>query len=260
MKTIAFFLFALSVSVQAQPMAAAKISHIDIAADQYAGFDAFGFQYLIDDNVFVKTNGRQKAEFRKVTLGKLTRADIRNPLLIVLFYEDFNTVVLVDNQLNEIREIRFNDLATPVVADAVGLASQNRIWVFDALTRQLLLFDYLKNTLTPIAIPFKQPIKDYQTDFNYFQWTDANHDWFASDIFGKVTSLGKIPDYDQIQFTSGRSFLFTADGKLFFSDAKNSTTQTIGILDNSPKKFYYEAQILAIFTSSGITNYKIILP
>ncbi len=257
-KILVFLLF--SIAASAQTIRPTKAAQIEIAADAYAGFDAFGFQYFIKDNTFIKTNGTQKAEFKKIALGNIRRADIRNPLLIVLFYEDFNAVVLLDNQLNEIREIKFNDLTTPVVAHAAGLASQNRLWVFDSVTHQLMLFDYLKNNMTPIATPFRETIADYQTDFNYFQWTDLDHNWYASDVFGKVTTLGKVPQHDRLQFVSGESLLFTENGQLFYHNVKNGATQTVGILDNSPKNFYYEAQILAIFTSSGITNYKIILP
>jgi hypothetical protein len=241
-------------------IAAIKTGHFYATADAYAGFDAFGFQYFIKDNTFIKTNGKDKLEYKKIALGKITRADIRNPLLIVLFYEEFNTAILIDNQLNEVREIKFNDLPTPVVAHAAGLASQNRLWVFDSLTQQLMLFDYLKNTLTPLATPLKENIMHYQSDFNYFQWTDVKGDWYACDIFGKVTLLGKVPKNDDIYFVSGNAFLFTSDGKLSYRDVKTGQTQTVFGLDNSVKKFYYQGQILAIFTSSGITNYKTDLP
>lgn len=239
---------------------AVKTGNFYFKADQYAGFDAFGFQYFIKDNAFVKTNGKDKFEYKKIAFGKITRADIRNPLLMVLFYEDFNAAVLLDNQLNEVREIRFNDLATPVVVHALGMAGQNRLWLFDTLTQQVILFDYLKNTLTPLATPLKETVTTYQSDFNNFYWTDAKNQAYVVDVFGKVTALGKVPPNHALVFTSGQSFLFTTDGKLLFRDAKSGMTQTVFGTENSLKKFYYDAQILAIFTSSGITNYKITLP
>lgn len=262
MKKILFALL-LSISALAQQKTAVKTGQFYASADIYAGFDAFGSQYFIKDNVFVKTNGKEKLEFNKVALGKITRADIRNPLLIVLFYEDFNTAVMLDNQLNEVRTVNFNNLpppANPVVVHALGLASQNRLWFYDTLTRQVGLYDFTAATYQLLATPLKEDLKHYQTDYNYFQWADAKNDWYAIDVFGKVTALGKLPDYDRIRFVSGQSFLFEKGGKLFFHDNKTGMAQTISGLDNSMKNFYYEAQILAIFTSSGITNYKIILP
>jgi len=122
------------------------------------------------------------------------------------------------------------------------------------------LYDFLKDMIVPLATPFSEPIKYYQSDFNYFQWIDTKSDWYVCDVFGKVTLVGKMPDYDTVRFLSPQSFLLAKDGKLSFHDANNNTAQTISGLDNSLKNFYYQAQILAIFTSSGITNYKIILP
>jgi hypothetical protein len=259
------FLLIFSIPVFAQDkITAVKTGGFYASADAYAGFDAFGFQYFIKDNIFIKTNGKDKVEFKKIALGKITRADITNPLLIVLFYEDFNSVVMLDSQLNEVRTINFNDLpvptSNPVIAHAVGLASQNKLWVYDAFSKQIGLYDFTVATYQTIATPLKDDIKYYQTDYNYFQWIDAKGDWYACDVFGKVMLLGKVPEYDFIALVSGQSFLFARDGKLFYHNAKNNLTQTVFGLDNSLKNFYYQAQILAIFTSSGITNYKINLP
>jgi hypothetical protein len=259
------FLLLFSISVLAQDkITAVKTGHFYASADAYAGFDAFGFQYFIKDNALIKANGKDKVEFKKIALGKITRADIGNPLLIVLFYEDFNSVVMLDSQLNEVRTVNFNQLAVPapnsIIAHAVGLASQNRLWVYDASTRRIGLYDFTVTTYQPISTPLKEDIKYYQTDYNYFQWIDAKGNWYACDVFGKVTSLGKIPEYDSIALVSGQSFLFVKDDKLFYHNTKNNVTQIVSGLDNSLKNFYYQAQILAIFTSSGITNYKINLP
>jgi hypothetical protein len=35
---------------------------------------------------------------------KITKVDLQNPLKIVLFYESFNSALLLDNQLNEIQK------------------------------------------------------------------------------------------------------------------------------------------------------------
>ncbi|CAM3347352.1 hypothetical protein FLLO111716_05575 [Flavobacterium longum] len=258
-KWLLLFLYATATMAQS-PITAVKTGTFYFKADDYAGFDAFGFQYFIKDNAFIKSNGKDKFEYKKIAFGKITRADIQNPLLMVLFYEDFNAAVLLDNQLNEVREIRFNDLSSPVVAHALGMAGQNRLWLFDTLTQQIMLFDYLKNTLTPLATPLKETVKTYQSDFNNFYWIDAKDDAYVIDVFGKVTAMGKVPPNDAMLFLSGQSILFTTDGKLLFRDGKSGTVQTVLGTENSPKKFYCEAQILAIFTNFGITNYKITLP
>ena len=39
---------------------------------------------------------------------KIKKVDLINPLKVTLFYEEFNTVVLLDNQMNEIQKIDFS--------------------------------------------------------------------------------------------------------------------------------------------------------
>ena len=265
MKKIALLLLLVAFPVLGQEnISAVETGRFFTVADQYVGFDGFGFQYLIKDNALIKTNGKDRWEYKKVALGKITRVDITNPLMIVLFYEAFNTVVMVDNQLNEVKTVDFNNLhasiADAVIVRGVGLASQNRLWVYDGLTRQLGLYDYSAATFKTISTPLKDEIKYYQTDYNYFQWIDTKGDWYACDVFGKVTTLGNVPAYASIRLVSGQSFLYETGGKVLFRDLKNNTTQTVSGIDNSLKNFYYQAQILAIFTSSVITNYKINLP
>ena len=262
MQKLAFVLLLVSASVfsQEQKLVAEKTGHFYFRADAYAGHDNFGFQYFIKDNAFVKTNGKDKLEFQKLAYGKLTRADVSNPLLIVLFYENFNAVVLLDNQLNEVKSLNFNELQIPVVARAVGLAAQNRLWVYDGLTQQIGLYDYLKNSYQVLSTPLRESIHYYQTDFNHFQWVDSKSVWHACDLFGKITDLGKLPRHDLVYFSPNAYFAYSDDGKLYIKNLKNNMLYSISGIDNSYKKFYAEAQNLSIFTSSGITNYKITIP
>jgi hypothetical protein len=257
----AFFVFLSFCSFsQGQKPEAVRISSWVSDADELIGFDKFGYCYTIKNNVFIKSKGKETAEYSNPSTGKITHADIENPLLIVLFYENFNTIILLDNQLNEVRKISFSELNIPVVAHATGLASQNRLWIYDSLTQQIGLFDYLRNDYNTITTPFRQNLKYYQTDFNTFQWIDEKGNRFACDVYGKIHTLGKVPDYDRMQFVSGRSLLFSKDGKLYLQNVEKNTTNTIAGVENSFKKFYYKDQILAIFTTGAITNYKIILP
>lgn len=263
MKKIALLLLIilpLGVLSQAQTISAVAIESFRYDADEFAGCDKFGYAYFIKDNVFIKTKAGEKIEYKKISTGKITHVDIDNPLLIALFYENFNTIVLLDNQLNEIREINFVKLNIPVVANAAGVSSQNRVWIYDSLTQQIGLFDYLRNSYQPITTPFRENLKYYQSDFNTFQWVDTKSNWYLTDIFGKVYSLGKVSGGDVAAIASDHAVFYAKDGKLYLEDVAKKVVYTITGIDNSFKKIYYKDQILSIFTSGGITNYKITIP
>ncbi len=226
----------------------------------YVGFDGLGNNYYIKNNVFIKQNETQTWEYKNVALGKITLVDYVNPLKIVVFYEDFNTIIILDNQLNEIQKLNLFEIDNTIFASKIGMASQNQFWIYNALTQQILLFDYLKNTSKTIGNPIAENIKYTQTDFNNFYWIDEINNWYAIDIFGKVTLLANIPPFEKIQIVDHEKLLFLRDNTLYCLNNQSKTVFEIEIVENSFQNFYYKDQILAIFTNQQIKNYKIKLP
>ena len=269
-KTAHFFLHLLFIAgsftvvfSQNQKIKASSVFHFSTDADEFSGYDSFGYSYQIKNNVFSKTKDKEVFEYKNVSLGKITKVDLQNPLKIVLFYEDFNSVVLLDNQLNKVTEINFSLNNTPIVVSAIGMSTQNQLWIFNALNQQISLFDYLKNEYKTVSTPLIETIKYYQTDFNTFYWIDKKNNWFSCDIFGKTTSLGKVSDFDSIEIINNHQYLFSKANLLYFKDITSTNSNAfseIEILEKSFDKFYYKDQILSIFTAKEITNYKIVTP
>ena len=256
-----FFIFFFTVSFgQDKIYVAIKQVSTSLSADQFLGYDQFGFYFSIKNNVLSKTKKDEFFEYKNISLGKPTKVDIQNPLKIMLFYENFNTIILLDNQLNETQKINLSENNVPILATATGIVSQNRLWIYNSLTQQIGLFDYLKNTFLSITPSLQGNLKYYESDFNTFQWIDNNLNWYSCDIFGKITTLGKVTDFDQMQVINDHIILFLKDGKLQLQDIKNNTIYPIQNVEKSFKKFYYKDQILATFTNHGITNYKISIP
>ncbi|MFE3847337.1 hypothetical protein ACFX5D_05075 [Flavobacterium sp. LB3P45] len=259
---ILFFFFCTTISIafgQNQKLLSSKINHLTIDADQFLGYDQFGYYYTLKNNVFSKIKDTETLEYKNISLGKITKVDLLNPLKIVLFYENFNTVILLDNQLNETQKINFSENTVPIVATAIGIASQNQLWIYNSLNQQIGLYDYLKKDYKTISTSFPESIKYYQSDFNTFHWIDKKNNWFSCDIFGKITKKEKISDFDSIEIISDNQLIISKDSILTIDNEKNQKFE-IEILEKTFKKFCYKDQILSIFTSQGITNYKIIIP
>lgn len=254
---ITFFSFAFG---QNQKLTATKIGFTPLDCDQFLEYDQFGFYYYIKNNVLFKTNEKESFEYKNVSLGKITKVDLLNPLTIVLFYENFNTAVLLDNQLNEIQKINFSENQIPIMVGTIGLASQNQLWIYNNLTQQIGLFDFLKKEYRTVSIPFVKNIIKYQTDFNTFYWIDEEDNWYSCDLFGKIIFKGKIPSFDSIEIINENKYLYKKDNILIYNDTEKDLKFEIEIPEKTFKKFYYKDQILSIFTSEGITNYKITIP
>jgi len=263
---ILFLLFIVcssSVTAQNQKLGVSSISHFKMDVDEFLGYDSFGYSYQIKNNVFSKTKGTEVFEYKNVSLGNITKVDLQNPLKLLLYYDDFNTVLLLDNQLNKITEINFSQNAIPIVADAIGMSTQNQLWIYNDLNQQISLFDYLKNEYKTVSTPLTEPIKYYQTDFNTFYWIDKKNNWFSCDIFGKTTALGKVPDFDKIEVLNNHQYIFSKANLLYFKDISDTNSNTISeieVLEKTFDKFCYKDQILSIFTAKEITNYKIVTP
>ena len=263
MKKLVLLLFIASfstVSSQNQKLTPLKIDSIRFDGDAFLGYDSFGFYYTLKNNVFSKIGTQETLEYKNISLGRITKVDLQNPLKIVLFYENFNTVILLDNQLNETQKINFSENLIPIVASAIGIASQNQLWVYNSMNQQLGFFDYLNKEYKTVSVPFTESIKNYSSDFNVFHWVDNKNNWYVCDIFGKIKSKGIIPDFDSIVIINDNQFIYSKDAVLIFEDLENGKKTEIEISEKTFKKFYYKDQILSIFTLAGITNYKITIP
>jgi hypothetical protein len=107
MKKFAFALYQLSYNCFCQnqnQILLLKLIHFD--ADEFWGMILLFFITPLKQ-YFSKIGTRETFVYQNFSLGKITKVDLQNPLKIVLFYENFNTVVTLDNQLNEIQKSIF---------------------------------------------------------------------------------------------------------------------------------------------------------
>jgi hypothetical protein len=261
-KTLLFLItlqFATALS-QEKTLKATPIAMYKFEADSLVGYDSLGNLYYIQNEVLFKKQKEMLWHYKNSTLAKIKRVDLQNPLQIVLFYENFNTIILLDNQLNETMKINFSENTIPLQVAATGIATQNRLWIYNGLTQQIGLFDYLKNTFQAITSSIPGNLKWYGSNFNTFQWIDDTLTVYNCSAFGKVTSLGKIPDFEQVQITRDKEILYLKDKTLHLLNFQKNFDYTIEGIEKSFKNFYYRDQILSIFTDQEITNYQITIP
>ena len=247
-------------SISGQKKSASLLSTQSISGSTFVGIDVLSNLYYVENNVFFKKNKSQLWQYKNLSLGKISKIDIQNPLKIIVFYEDFNAVILLDNQLNEIQKINFSEANPSIIVIAIGIASQNRLWVFDSLTQKLGLYNYLNGDFKSVATSFQGIFKHYESDFNTFQWIDNNLNWFSCDVYGKISLLRKVSDFNKIQIINSNSVLFSKGEHLYFQDFKLETTEEVQNVDKSFDYFSYKEQILSIFTNRQIKDYKLTLP
>lgn len=254
------FLIPLFLFGQDQIIATKPISTEKIEADLFIGYDTFGYLYYTKGEVFYKKKREEVYQFKNVSLGSITRVDIINPLRIVLFYEPFNTVILLDNQLNLTQKISFSEYAFPMVVSATGLASQNRLWIFNTVNQQIGLYDFNKNSVIHLATPINDKVLFYQTEINYCHWINEKNQWFTCDVYGRISYITDVPEYEALVFISNSRIIFKKNNQLYLFDSEQNTTSPIEIDKKTFDNFTIKDQNLTIFTENEISTYKIILP
>lgn len=227
--------------------------------DNYLGFDNQKNQYGIKNNVVIKRSTTD-FEYKNIGLGKITHIDFQNPLQIIVFYKDFNTVVLLDNQLNEIKRIDFNLKPELIQLEAVGLSAQNQLWIYEGITNRIGLYNFTNDHLKWISTPLKSGLKNYFSDYTFFYWIDHTNQLFTSSIYGTINTLGTLPKYDKMQLLSNSTALYLHENAIYFYEITRERSSKIKLTENFVDNFFFKDGILAIFTQNKITNYKLILP
>ncbi|WP_396196545.1 hypothetical protein [Flavobacterium sp.] len=237
-----------------------KLDSISWDIDRYLGFDQQLNQYAIKDNVVLKRTKNEVLVYKNLSLGKIERVDFQNPLQLVVFYKEFNTLVLLDNQLNETKRIDFNLSPTFIQLEAMGLSAQNQLWVYDGNSNRLGLYTTTKDHTKWITVPQSNPLVNYNSDYTYFYWVDNQKRVSASSIYGKLTTLGSVPKHDNIQLVDATTALYCMKQQLYLYEIAKGISRKIEITENFVDNFFFKDGILAIFTQNKITNYKLILP
>ena len=116
---------------------------------QVAKVDTVGKAIYVDnlDNVYLLSardellkydnKGNLRWRYNNNRFGKLHSVDVSDPLRIVLFYADFQQVVVLNNNLNEITSYSFAKDGNLLVS-VVASANNNSLWIFDRATNMLI--------------------------------------------------------------------------------------------------------------------------
>ncbi len=159
MKTKLFLLFLLQINFFfAQEIRTESVKEYPLDADRFIGADVLNNIYFIRNNSLFKKGPQGMLVYSNVNYGKLYSVSLQDPFKIILFYKDFNTVILLDNRLNEITQrLTFPD----VNLSLVGFAPENNLWIYSKDDNLLQLYDYQNKNIQLNS----QPLTSYKEGF-----------------------------------------------------------------------------------------------
>lgn len=173
------------------------VSKVPFVADRFVGLDNYKNGYFIIDRVLHKQGLDGNFIFNDLQLGRISSVDIINPLKVVVFFQDTNTVVLLDNNLNEIERINFNNLPQFLNVSTATNAGNNSLWLFNVDTQQLELYNYGSKLQTVVSQPFPGKLISQASNFNYC-FTLTEKKLRAFNIYGSILNETNSEGYEKI--------------------------------------------------------------
>lgn len=225
-----------------------------LQVDHFIGFDAYKHIYFIKNGALHKEGELGKFVFQDFQLGPIASVDIINPLNVVVFYAEMNTVVFLDNRLNEKERINFNDLPSFLNISAATNAGNNKLWIFNTNTQQLELYHYRNQQQTQVSQPFKGKFVTQVSNFNTCTILTNTH-LRQINLYGSLLSEIKLEDYKSI-VQNNEKIVAVKDNSLFLIH-ENAVNRLSFTFNENPIKdlqltqdflYIYDSKILYTFT------------
>ena len=241
--------------ITAQEIQTTRISKTPLEADRFIGVDDFDHIYYIHNAVFYKKGPENTLLYTNLQLGTIGDIDILNPLEITVFYPDFNTVIKLDNTLNEIIKIDFNQLQQFRTVQYTTTANDKNLWIFNTDLQQLELFNYQTREITPINQPLNQEVITQKSDYNFCRLL-TRKTLLTYNIYGSLLSVTPAEGYETFS-QSGNHTILKKQHRLFYRKEGSSRIMSLKISDIHVKDFYITANNLYIYDGKNVHHYQL---
>jgi len=226
-----------------------------LKVDHLVGLDSFDTRFYINGITFYKKSNTMTYDYSNVQLDAISYADTFNPLKSVLFYQDFNTIIVLDNRLAEITKTDFNVLSPLRLVTHISSGNDNTIWLFNQNTLQIELFDYLERKTRITSLPISSEVLALESNYA--------HCWvLTKDFIYKYHYTGgliyKIVNDGYTQLKENNNNIFLLKDKSIFYKPKNS--DEISLLFSSElliNQFLVTNETLYIYNEGNLQQYQL---
>jgi hypothetical protein len=175
----------------------------------YVGVDFLKNHYHRTASVLHKESGQKTYTYTNLRFGEIHSVDISNPLKIVVFYRNFNTVVLLDNRLNELETISFE----PTIS-FVRKSSGHHLWRYNADAQQLENYDTKTHRISSSSPPLPHTrVRDMKSDLNFI-FLLSDQGIYTYDYLGNLIDVHHDPSATQLEIESPYRYVLSKE-KLF---------------------------------------------
>nr|WP_321235784.1 hypothetical protein [uncultured Psychroserpens sp.] len=250
------FLLFTSLTIAQTQIEITAIDSIPLKADQIIAVDNFETVYYTSNTIlYKKPKGQLSINYSNVQLGFPTTVNAFNPLKINIFYQDFNTVIILDNRLAEIFKIDFNTKQPYKNVSHVSTGYDNTLWIFNQDLQQLELYDYKNDNIRATTVPVQSNVLDLKSDYNSC-WMLTEKYLYQYTYFGSLISKIENKGYTSL-VTNDEKVILKTDTSLFYKAKKSETIIPLKTPKLLINQFLLTNETLYIYDSEKLHKYQL---
>ncbi len=228
----------------------------ELKADAVIGIDNFGTTFYTLGSTIYKKNTRETISYNNLQLGTLTSANSFNPLKINLFYQELNTVIILDNRLAEIFKADFNDINLYRNVSHVSTGYDNTLWLFNQDSQLLEVFDYKTRTTRAKTLkPITSEVLDLKSNYNYC-YLLTEEALLIYNYFGSLIKKIKNNGYKEIQ-EANESIYLKKENKLFYLSKDSDIIIPVKTGNILIPQFFVTNETLYIYSRETLQEFQI---
>ena len=258
MKNI-FICLCLAIGCPSKSQNEIQINLIDketFSCEEFFGIDRFNSIYYLKNQAFEKDVNGETQSYSNLQLGKIDQVHIFNPLKIPVLHKNFNSIVLLDNRMSEIKIINFNELTPYRRVTNVAYANDSSLWLFNSISQQLELFDYLAEKTKLKTLPLNQEIISVESDYNnVYVLTPSRflHYNYTGSLISELNHEGFN------KFKLGSDFIiFQKQNSLFYKLISDNYLKPLKTHKKTIKQFFVIDQTLYIYDGKFLYHYQLL--
>jgi len=234
------------------------VEQTEIDADKFIGIDSYDNLFFIKDQVLYKKSGTELFNFKDFQLGEIESVDIINPMNILVYYANFNTVILLDNKLTEIERINFNIHSEFINTSTATLAANTSLWVFNIDSQQLESYNYRSKNKVLVSQPINGEVLSQVSNYNFCFILTAEK-IRAYNIYGSL--IAEIQNQKFVKIVQlNENLIAIKDNELYYIDKKTKEISKIKTPEIIIKDLQLTQDFLYIYDGNRVNTFKLTLP
>ena len=229
---------------------------IPFKADEIVAIDNFEtIYYTIGNILYKKSEDKPTINYSNVQLGFPTTVNAFNPLKINVFYQDFNTILILDNRLAEIFKVDFNTKQPYKNVSHISTGFDNTLWIFNQDLQRLELYDYKNDKLRATTVPVQSNVLGLLSDYNYC-WMLTENYLYQYTYFGSLIS--KIVNKGYTSFAvDHENIILKSNTGLYYKSKKAETITIVEMPKLLINQFLLTNETLYIYDSKKFHTYQL---